>query len=204
MSGCHGLRVAILIPFLFLPVVDVVAQETNAGASSDHHQVISGNPFGVLLLGWFNAEYERKVTKTVALGLSGSGFPWTEGGGFYSVTTALKYYPGGTLFKGFYVAPKLGLFWLSRSEMDQDNDLPSSALGDPEWNSIPDDELMELQDLEVGTYQDSTLGVGFEVGYAWLLGSKQHLSVSIGAGAIRLFNGGAYPVPRLINIGWAF
>ncbi len=32
MSGCHGLRVAILIPFLFLPVVDVVAQETNAGA----------------------------------------------------------------------------------------------------------------------------------------------------------------------------
>ena len=146
-------------------------------------------------LGWFNAEYERKVTKTVALGLSGSGFPWTEGGGFYSVTTALKYYPGGIPFKGFYVAPKLGLFWLSRSEMDQDNDLQSSALGDPE---------MELQDLEVGTCQDSTLGVGFEVGYAWLLGSKQHLSVSIGAGAIRLFNGGAYPVPRLINIGWAF
>ena len=48
------------------------------------------------------------------------------------------------------------------------------------------------------------LGLGFELGYAWLLGSEQHLSMSIGVGATRVLNGEPIPVLRLVNVGWAF
>ena len=53
-------------------------------------------------------------------------------------------------------------------------------------------------------------GIGFEIGYDWLLGRERDFSISIGAGATRLFGGDvhgasiAYPTVRLINIGWAF
>ena len=50
------------------------------------------------------------------------------------------------------------------------------------------------------------VGVGFEFGYAWLLGQGENLSISVGAGATRLFGGEstAFPVLRFINLGWAF
>jgi hypothetical protein len=55
-------------------------------------------------------------------------------------------------------------------------------------------------------YEDGfrSLGVGLEFGYAWLLGDSRHLSVSIGGGATRLLDGGAIPIVRLVNMGWAF
>ena len=50
----------------------------------------------------------------------------------------------------------------------------------------------------------SLFGVGLELGYAWLMGAEQHLSVSLGGGATRLSNGDPLPMIRIINIGWAF
>jgi hypothetical protein len=53
-------------------------------------------------------------------------------------------------------------------------------------------------------------GVGFEVGYTWLLGRHRHFAVSIGAGATRLFGGAldgvslTVPTVRLLNLGVAF
>lgn len=53
-------------------------------------------------------------------------------------------------------------------------------------------------------------GVGFELGYDWLLGREKNFSIGIGAGATRLFGGDldgvslAVPTVRLVNIGWAF
>jgi hypothetical protein len=61
-------------------------------------------------------------------------------------------------------------------------------------------------DGESGTF----FGLGFEVGYTWLLGPERHFSVSIGAGATRLFGGDlrdvslVVPTIRVINLGWAF
>ncbi len=49
-----------------------------------------------------------------------------------------------------------------------------------------------------------SLGIGFELGKAWLLGSERHLSISIGFGATRVLNGPIIPVLRLVNVGWAF
>ena len=63
-----------------------------------------------------------------------------------------------------------------------------------------------------GVEDDSELlfGLGFELGYNWLLGARRNVSVGIGAGATRLFGGVledtsvAIPTLRLVNVGIAF
>jgi hypothetical protein len=59
---------------------------------------------------------------------------------------------------------------------------------------------------ESGTFY----GGGFELGYTWLLGPKQNVAISMGAGVNRLFGGSlagaslALPSFRLANVGIAF
>ena len=77
-----------LLPILAAPAI---AQEPVVRDSADHRQVLSANPFGLILLPWYNGEYERKVTDRVTLGLSGSRLPRGDGGGFYSVNAAFRY-----------------------------------------------------------------------------------------------------------------
>ena len=168
--------VAVAVALIATLTTTAIAQEPVVRDSADYRQVLSANPLGLILLPWYNGEYERKVTEGVTLGLSGSSLPWGDGGGFYSVNTAFRYYPNGTTFKGFYLGPRIGLFWVSQG-----------------------------QDV-VGIEEDRGphLGLGFELGYAWLLGSEQHLSMSIGFGATRVLNGEPIPVLRLVNVGWAF
>ena len=61
-------------------------------------------------------------------------------------------------------------------------------------------------DDEAGNF----VGLGFEIGYDWLLGARQNVSIGIGAGATRLFGGtleGAsltIPTLRLLYVGVAF
>ena len=174
-SGCVRL-VAVAVTLIATLTTTAIAQEPVVRDSADYRQVLSANPLGLILLPWYNGEYERKVTEGVTLGLSGSRLPWGDGGGFYSVNAAFRYYPNGTTFKGFYLGPRIGLFWVSQG-----------------------------QDV-VGIEEDRGphLGLGFELGYAWLVGSERHLSISIGGGATRVFNGEPIPVLRLVNIGWAF
>ena len=174
-SGCVRL-VAVAVTLIATLTTTAIAQEPVVRDSADYRQVLSANPLGLILLPWYNGEYERKVTEGVTLGLSGSRLPWGDGGGFYSVNTGFRYYPNGTTFKGFYLGPRIGLFWVSQG-----------------------------QDV-VGIEEDRGphLGLGFELGYAWLLGSEQHLSMSIGGGATRVLNGEPIPVLRLVNIGGAF
>ena len=186
MAVCCLRIVAIAVTLLVALTATVIAQESVAHASINHNQVLSTNPFGLILLPWYNGEYERKITEGVTLGLSGSRLPWGDGGGFYSVNTAFRYYPNGTIFRGFYLGPRIGLFWVSQGQ---------DVVGIEE----------EGQDV-VGIEEDRGphLGLGFELGYAWLLGSEQHLSMSIGVGATRVLNGEPIPVLRLVNVGWAF
>ena len=174
-SHCVRL-VAVAVTLIATLTTTAIAQEPVVRDSADYRQVLSANPLGLILLPWYNGEYERKVTERVTLGLSGSRLPWGDGGGFYSVNTAFRYYPNGTTFKGLYLGPRIGLFWVSQG-----------------------------QDV-VGIEEDRGphLGLGFELGYAWLLGSEQHLSMSIGVGASRVLNGEPIPVLRLVNVGWAF
>jgi hypothetical protein len=155
----------------------LLAQESTSGQSAAYNQVISANPFGLILMPWYNGEYERKATERATIGLSGSRLSWGDGsGGFYSVNAALRYYPNGNTFRGFYLGPRIGVFWVSQEEDD---------IG---------------RDENRGPH----LGFGFELGHAWLVGSERHLSISIGGGATRVLDGAAIPVLRLVNIGWAF
>ena len=61
-----------------------------------------------------------------------------------------------------------------------------------------------------GREAGNAFGLGFEIGYGWLLGAKRNFAVSVGAGATRLFGGdveGAsalIPTLRLVNLGWSF
>jgi len=51
-------------------------------------------------------------------------------------------------------------------------------------------------------------GLGLELGYGWLLGSKRNFAISIGAGATRLWaadlGSTVIPTLRLVNVGWSF
>ena len=50
----------------------------------------------------------------------------------------------------------------------------------------------------------SGAGVGFELGYTWLLGANRNFQIGLGAGATKLFSGHVVPTVKLVNIGWAF
>ena len=172
--------VAIPVTLLMILTTTGFAEESTGGQSAAYRQVISANPFGLILVPWYNGEYERKATETATIGLSGSRLPWGDGSGFYSLNMALRYYPNGKAFRGFYLGPRVGVFWRSQ-EQEQEED------------GIDLDE-------DLGSH----IGLGFELGYAWLVGSERHLSISIGGGATRVLNGPPIPVLRLVNIGWAF
>ncbi len=64
--------------------------------------------------------------------------------------------------------------------------------------------------LEESGNSHTVLGLGFELGYAWLLGAKPNFYVSLGMGADRLFAGdlgdasAVVPTVRLVNIGIKF
>jgi hypothetical protein len=168
---------ATTIVLLVTSATTLTAQETPSSDQVNYNQVVSVNPFAVILLPWYNGEYERKLSGKTTLGISGSRLPWGEGEGFYSMNAAFRYYPGETPFKGFYLGPRIGTFWVTYDD-----------------NHRPADE------------EGLRLGLGVEVGYAWLLGREEHLSISIGFGATRILGSDSYSIPvlRLANIGWAF
>ena len=175
MTDRYFRLVAVPVFLLVTLTTTGLAQESTSGQSAAYNQVISANPFGLSLMPWYNGEYERKATERATIGLSGSRLG-DGSGGFYSLNMAFRYYPNGNAFRGFYLGPRVGVFWMSQEEDD------------------------------IGTDEDRGphLGFGFELGHAWLLGSERHLSISIGGGATRVLNGEAIPVLRLVNIGWAF
>jgi hypothetical protein len=145
-----------------------------------HDQIVSANPFG-LLAGWFNAEYERKLTPTTTWGLSGSMWDFFDEFEYRSGTALLRYYPQRRALDRFFLGVRLGVH--------------------------------HVHNESVGTSADRGAtygGVGFDLGYTWLLGPTERVGVSIGAGATRLFGGdldGAnvtLPSIRLVNVGVAF
>jgi hypothetical protein len=64
--------------------------------------------------------------------------------------------------------------------------------------------------VSAGDEAGKFFGVGFELGYDWLLGRDKNFSIGIGAGATRLFGGSlagvslTVPTVRLVNVGWSF
>ena len=106
-------------------------------------------------------------------------------------STAFRYYPDGTALSGFCLGPRVGLFH-------------RNIYAAPESGMDVDGHERLDSDMELDDDSGLFLGVGVELGYAWLLGAEKHLSISMGGGATRVFNGEAVPMIRFVNVGWAF
>jgi hypothetical protein len=147
------------------------AQEVREPVDKDH--VISGNPL-ILLAGWFNAEYERKVMGNVTVGIAGGWLDLDEAD-YTSMSGFFRFYPQEAAFTGFYLGGRAGIH-----NVEEDDD------------------------------SNTALGIGVDVGYAWLLGPGRSFYVGIGIGATRLFSGdlgdasSVVPSVRLVNVGIAF
>lgn len=82
---------ALLVPLL--GVAAPAAAQVETPAPVPHQQTVSANPFG-LIFGWFNAEYERKLTSTTTWGVSGSMLD-VDSFNYRSASGLLRYYPQG-------------------------------------------------------------------------------------------------------------
>jgi hypothetical protein len=153
-----------------------------AGQAGPYENVISANPFGILLE-FFNAEYERAVTESSTWGIGGS-YGEREDEDDLGVTTEStwfngdvfwRFYPSGDHFEGWNFGVKAGL-------------------------------THQETDLESGT----NFGIGFDANRSWLLGTNDNFYVGIGFGLKRLFGDipedGIEVVPtlRIVNVGFAF
>lgn len=78
-----------------------------AAQGSGDRQVISANPFG-LLLELFNAEYERVATESSTAGIGGS-FVDLEDENYVNFDVFWRYYPQGVPFDGWAFGAKLGI-----------------------------------------------------------------------------------------------
>jgi hypothetical protein len=72
-----------------------------------HQQVISANPFG-LLLEWFNAEYERIVSESATAGVGGSYFSSDEDE-YVNGDVFFRFYPQGDPLDGWAFGAKIGV-----------------------------------------------------------------------------------------------
>jgi hypothetical protein len=158
-------------------VVGPAAAQGPAPVPVPHAQTVSANPFG-LLFGWFNAEYERKLTAATTWGVSGSMLD-VDTFEYGAANALLRYYPQGAALKGFFLGARTGVHHVSNEDASEDDEA-------------------------------TFVGAGFEIGYTWLMGQNQHVAISLGAGANRLFGadleGASLTIPtvRLINVGIAF
>lgn len=95
----------VLLGALLLAVLPAGKLEAQQGTA--HQQVISANPFG-LLLEFFNAEYERVVGQTTTAGVGGSYFA-TEGDDYLNADVFWRYYPQGRPLDGWAFGAKAGV-----------------------------------------------------------------------------------------------
>lgn len=93
---------------LLLPVAVALApRAAEAQQPAPYQQVISANPFG-LLLEFFNAEYERIVTHSSTAGVGGSTFS-TSDDRYLNMDAFWRFYPSGTPLDGWAFGTKAGL-----------------------------------------------------------------------------------------------
>ncbi len=167
-----------------------MAQEEVTSKPIERKSVLSTNPI-LDMFTWWNLEWEFKAAQTSTIGLAVSYVKFEQEDDtdtddfaeerYMSGTFFYRYYPMGEALKGFFFGGRLGYYNVATKE---------------HITGIEED--------------GSAYGLGIDIGYSWLLGAPQRLSVSLGIGAVRLFGGDlegtatTLPTIRLINIGVAF
>ena len=102
-----GVRVLVLTAVMFTASAPALFAQDGTKAPVSHNQTISANPFG-LMLQWFNAEYERKLTNTMTIGASGSTFGLGEAD-LQRFNALFRYYPQGAALTGVFLGARGGV-----------------------------------------------------------------------------------------------
>jgi hypothetical protein len=147
----------------------------------DHQQALTGSPL-LGLAGFVVLEYERKISPSTTLGVVGAAYDF-DAERYRTARMLFRYYPQGAALSGFFVGAQSGLY-----RFDDRPRVPSEV-GVDAW--------------------DSSLGIGVDLGYNWLLGADRHFSIGLGLGLTRLFGRDAgeseyFPTGRFIHMGVAF
>jgi hypothetical protein len=161
--------------------VAVMGAATATGAQAQqappqYGQVISANPFG-LLLEWFNAEYERVVGQESTAGFGGSYYT-SDDVRYVNADLFYRYYPQGRALEGWTFGVKAGV----TSVRERDAFDPS------------DDTLFGFgfdvnRSWLLGSRDNFYVGIGF--GLKRLLGAEE--------GQLSYL-----PTFRIVNVGFAF
>ncbi len=175
------------------------AQTVATKTPEPYNQAISTNPF-MLMIGWANGEYERKVSPTVTVGASASRFDFDDAG-FVATNILTRWYPQGEALDGFYLGARLGAFRFKSYHYDYSYTAGQTGSANPIATGRP---TIREQITVVP-------GAGLEIGYNWVLGRRHNMSVGVGAGLTRTLGGESryeypdvLPTLRLINLGVAF
>lgn len=178
-----------LVRGVCLAVILTASAATGAAAqAAPHPNVISVNPFGILL-DFFNAEYERAIAPTQTVGVGGSTYAdeteewvgdenWqTRTHRYVNADAFWRYYPSGHPFQGWNLGVKAGITSINSSHSGEDGGIH--------------------------------FGYGFDANRSWLLGPTDRLYVSVGFGLKRLIGvEDAFhkyvPTFRIVNVGFAF
>ena len=92
---------------VLIATVTVGTLPASAQAPSQHHQVVSANPFG-LLAEFFNAEYERRISSSATAGVGGSTIHAADDR-YVNADVFVRYYPRGRALDGLAVGLKAGV-----------------------------------------------------------------------------------------------
>lgn len=151
-----------------------------AAPAREHKQFLTTNPL-LLLGGYLNVEYERRVSDSMTLGGTAATFDgflddhlrYTNG------SLIARYYPQGRPLHGFYFGGKVGVHHV------RDRFIFGS-----------------------GIRKDTFASAGVDLGYTWLLGRSDRFVLGLGGGALRIFGDrdlGSQVIPSVrVNVGVAF
>ncbi len=161
------------------PSAPAFAQDA-AAAPPAHEQILTTNPL-LLVGGYLNVEFERRISESMTLGVTAATFDgfFDDDLRYTTGTLIARYYPQGRPLNGFYLGGKLGFHHVT-------------------------------QDFFSGEDRDGTLvGLGADLGYTWLLGKRDKFVLGLGGGAMRLlgdddFDSGLFIPSARVNVGIAF
>jgi len=183
--------IVLLVILMFVSAVSALAQDNDL---PQRKAVLSTNPI-LFVFSWYGLELELAASKRATIGVTGTYFQideQKEDDDPFDISYDDTYLAGNAFVRYYPVSAFKGFFI-------------GAKLG--VYNITHESELTK----EEGT----AYGIGIDIGYAWLLGAEQRVSVSIGIGASRLFGGDlddddeddvltVLPSVRLINVGIAF
>ena len=179
--------IVLLVILMLVSAVSALAQDNDL---PQRKVVLSTNPI-LFVFTWYGIELEYAASQRATIGVQGTYFQideQTEDDDPFDIQYDDTYVAGTAFIRYYPVSAFKGFFIGGRMGM---------------YNITHESDLTK----EEGT----AYGAGVDIGYGWLLGAEQRISVSIGIGAVRLFGGDleddvatTLPTVRLINVGIAF